>query len=204
MSRESRRKALSKATAKAISREAKKKERNLKTLESILRFLKGSIDNPKQYVKTVNRVYLLRCMGCIMDSIVYDIDTVLPLSDFDTPSRNLVKKINDNLDVLLGRLRKFSISAYGEQRKADGMSEDSEYDDLAQVAYSLQELMEYYLIYFIDPEDHWRLTELDKFFKNIVPDSAVEAKAEDAKQKLIETYGDKIKMLEAVLSTNNN
>ena len=193
-----------KAAAQALAREEKRVARNRRTLKSIVSFLKGSIENPDRYIKTTNRIYLLRCLGNIMDSIVQDIDDVLPLSDFDTPSRNLAKKVSDNLDTLLDRLRDYSIKAYGQERLGDGLAEDSEYDDLTKVSYSLQTLMELYLIYFIDTEDQWRLRELDKFFKDVIPESATKAKEDEARAKLIGLYGEKIKMIEAALASGQD
>lgn len=202
--RKDRRSLNKKAAAQAMAREEKRVARNRRTLESILSFLKGSIEKPDRYIKTTNRIYLLRCLGNIMDSIVQDIDDVLPLSDFDTPSRNLAKKVSDNLDTLLDRLRDYSIKAYGQERLSDGLAADSEYDDLTKVSYSLQTLMELYLIYFIDPEDRWRLAELDKFFKNVIPESATKAKEDEARDRLVGLYGEKIKMIEAALASGQN
>lgn len=193
-----------KAAAQAVAREERRAARNRRTLGSILSFLKGSIERPDRYIRTVNRIYLLRCLGNIMDSIVQDIDDVLPLSDFDSPSRNLAKKVSDNLDTLLDRLRDYSMKAYGQERLGDGLAEDSEYDDLTKVSYSLQTLMEVYLIYFIDPGDQWRLAELDKFFENVIPDSAKKAKEDEARDRLVGMYGEKIKMIEAALASGKN
>lgn len=199
MNRQQRRNANSKQNQKELEREAKRKQRNRNTLEHIYNFLTASIEDPKKYIMTSNRIYLLRCLGNIMDSVINDIDGVMHLSDFDEPSKKLMKNINKDMDSLLDRLRDYSIKNFGEARALDGFSSDDEYNDLCQVSLSLQDLMERYLIYFIDPDDHWRLGELDKFFDNVVSKEAMKIKSENTKKELIKLYGEKLEQLKKIL-----
>lgn len=199
MNRKERRASKSKTFVREAEKNEKRAERNKKTLEKIYGFLTSSIDDPEKYIKTSNRIYLLRCIGNIMDSVLSDIDGVMHLSDFDEPSKKLMRKINTDLDTLLTRLRDYSMKTFGDERVKDGFLKDDEYDDLCKVSYSLQDLMELYLIYFIDPEDHWRLAELDKFVENVVSKDAMEVKKQNTREQLERLYGEKLKQIKQLL-----
>ena len=195
MNRKERRAVSVKAEKKELARQQKKADDNRRMLESIRRFLQNSMDNPVDYIKTTNRIYLLRCLGCIMDSILYDVDKYMNFSDFDSPSKTLLRKITANLDALLKRAREYSIRVHG----ADMLSKGFNNDDVIDVSYALQELMVNFLIYFIDPEDKWRRVELDKFLDRVVTAEAVEVKAEAARAELHKLYDDKLEMINKVL-----
>lgn len=199
MNRKERRAVSVKAEKRELARQQKKADDNRRMLESIRRFLQNSMDNPVDYIKTTNRIYLLRCLGCIMDSILYDVDKYMNFSDFDSPSKTLLRKITANLDELLKRVRDYSIRVHGADMLSKGFNKDSEYDDVIDVSYALQELMVNFLIYFIDPEDKWRRVELDKFLDRVVTAEAVEVKAEAARAELHKLYDDKLEMINKVL-----
>lgn len=199
MNRKERRAISVKAENREIARQQKKAEHNRRVLTSIRDFLRHSMENPEEYIKTTNRIYLLRCIGCIMDSILADVDKYMSFSDFDVPSRTLLKKITANLDVLLGRVRDYSIRVHGEDMLAKGMSKDNEYNDVIDISYALQELMEIFLIYFIEPEDKWRRTELDKFFDRVITPDAIRNKAKTAQDELHKLYDDKLEVIDRAL-----
>ena len=200
MNREERRKKSKASLQKEIERHNKRAIRNRRQLVSIHRFLTHSMSDPESYIKTSNRIYLLRCLGNVIDSVLTDIDSVMRLSDFDESSAKLMRSISADCDTLLKRLREYSIRAFGDDRAKDGQPDDSEYDDLCKVSLSLQDLMELYLIYFIDPDDSWRLTELDKFISRVVPSEATKAKVAKAEVELHRLYDDKVKMIENILA----
>lgn len=188
------------AKQKELVKAQRKADHNRQTLEHILQFLEGSIENPAEYIKTTNRIYLLRCLGNILDRTLSDIDSVMSLSDFDESSKKLMKKVSTLIDELLDRLLKYSVKTYGEETTDNNGIQTSEYEDLCKVSFSLKDLMELYLIYFVDPQDHWRLVELDKFMSSVVPPEALKVKEEHAREELHKAYDDKIKLIKNALS----
>lgn len=188
------------AKQKELVKAQRKADHNRQTLEHVLQFLESSIENPAEYIKTTNRIYLLRCLGNILDRTLSDIDSVMSLSDFDESSKKLMKKVSTLIDELLDRLLKYSVKTYGEETTDNNGIQTSEYEDLCKVSFSLKDLMELYLIYFVDPQDHWRLVELDKFMSNVVPPEALKVKEEHTREELHKAYDEKIKLIKDVLS----
>lgn len=198
--RKERRAMTQQAKQKELVKAQRKADHNRQTLEHILKFLEGSIANPAEYIKTTNRIYLLRCIGNILDQTLSDIDSVISLSDFDEPSKRLMKKASSTIDELLERLLKYSVKTYGADTTDNNGIQTTEYEDLCKVSFSLKDLMELYLIYFVDPDDHWRLVELDKFMERVLPPEALKSREERTRAELHQAYDEKIKLIKDVLS----
>lgn len=186
------------ARQKAIDKNNKCMARNRATLEHILQFLEGSIANPAQYIRTTNRIYLLRCLGNILDSTITDVDDVMSLSDFDEPSKKIMKKVCGLLDELLDRLLKYSVKTYGTDN--EGSTGFTEYEDLCNVSLSLKDLMEKYLIYFANPDDSWRRLELEKFMTRVIPPDALASREDRTRAELTAAYEGKIEMIKNALN----
>lgn len=185
---------------KEANKANRKSEHSRQTLENIYEFITKFRDDPEAYVKCSNRIYLLRCMGVILDSLVSDVDRFMDISDFDRGTHKIMKKVSDNLDLLLDRLQARSVDAFGKECVANGQRSDQEYGDLCQVALTLQEFIELFVIYFVDPKDQWRLRELDKFMEQVVTPDAVQSKIEDAKAKIEHDFVPQIEKLKIVLN----
>ena len=185
---------------KAATKENRKSEQSRQTLENIYEFITKFRDDPEAYVKCSNRIYLLRCMGVMLDSLVSDVDRFMDISDFDRGTHKIMKKVSEGLDQLLDRLQARSVDAFGKDCVANGQRNDQEYGDLCQVALTLQDFIELFVIYFVDPKDQWRLHELDKFMEKMVTPDAIKAKVDDAKAKIEHDFVPQIEKLKIVLN----
>lgn len=166
--------------------ERKKKERSRSILEKALRFIDKSMSDPEWYDITCNRIQLIRCLGCMIDSLLYDVNEFISFADIDEQTRRSLNKINRQLDGLLDHIMHDSIIRFGKRNEDKGLPAAHEYEDVHKMSAGLQNLCELYLMWFVESE--WRQLELDKFMRRVVPDDAVKARNVEILKELHANY----------------
>jgi len=172
--------------AKPTTAELKARERNKKTLEQALKFIDKSLADPEWYEITCNRICLIRCLGCMFDSLLYDVNDFIGFADIDTATRKSLSKINRQLDGLLDHILHDSVRRFGKRNTAKGLPEASEYEDVSKMSAGLQSLCELYLMWFVDTE--WRQNELDKFMRRVIPDDVIKDRNKKTLEELHNSY----------------
>ena len=172
------------------------------TLVSISKFLHKCNDEPLHYFETANEIYMLRTLGNIFDYTINRLDDNLNLSDFDVPTKKLMRKLTDDLDLLLDRLLKYSIDTFGEERQKTYGDKSHEYGQMADISLGIRDIILHFLMFFVDEEDKWRQVELNKFFNNIVTEDAKKVKADACKADFLKLYGNKMKEVDEFLATH--
>lgn len=171
---------------KPTAAELKAKERNKRTLTQALNFIDKSLADPEWYEITCNRICLIRCLGCIIDNLLFDVNEFVSFADIDSATRKSLSKINKQLDGLLDHLLHDSIMRFGKRNTAKGLPEASEYEDISKMSAGMQNLCELYLMWFVNTE--WRQNELDKFMRRVIPDEAVRDRNTKTLAELHESY----------------
>lgn len=172
------------------------------TLISISKFLHKCNDEPLYYYETANEIYLLRTLGNIFDYTINRLDDNLNLSDFDVPTKKLMRKLTEDLDLLLDRLLKYSIDTFGEERQKTYGDKSHEYGQMTDISLGIRDIILHFLMFFVDEEDKWRQVELNKFFNNIVTEDAKKVKADACKADFLKIYGNKMKEVDEFLATH--
>lgn len=171
---------------KPTAAELKAKERNKRTLTQALNFIDKSLADPEWYEITCNRICLIRCLGCMIDNLLFDVNEFVSFADIDSATRKSLSKINKQLDGLLDHLLHDSIMRFGKRNTAKGLPEASEYEDISKMSACMQNLCELYLMWFVNTE--WRQNELDKFMRRVIPDEAVRDRNTKTIAELHESY----------------
>lgn len=171
---------------KPTAAELKAKERNKRTLTQALNFIDKSLADPEWYEITCNRICLIRCLGCMIDNLLFDVNEFVSFADIDSATRKSLSKINKQLDGLLDHLLHDSIMRFGKRNTAKGLPEASEYEDISKMSAGMQNLCELYLMWFVNTE--WRQNELDKFMRRVIPDDAVRDRNTKTLAELHESY----------------
>lgn len=172
------------------------------TLASISKFLHKCNDDPLNYFETANEIYMLRTLGNIFDYTINRLDDDLNLSDFDVPTKKLMRKLTEDLDLLLDRLLKYSIDTFGEERQKTYGDKSHEYGQMTDISLGIRDIILHFLMFFVDEEDKWRQVELNKFFNNIVTEDAKKVKADACKADFLKLYGNKMKEVDEFLATH--
>ena len=124
------------------------------------------------------------------------------LSDFDAPTKKLMRKLTEDLDLLLDRLLKYSIDTFGEERQKTYGDKTHEYGQMADISLGIRDIILLFLMFFVDEEDKWRQVELNKFFNNIVTEDAKKVKADACRADFLKLYGNKMKEVDEFLATH--
>lgn len=184
----------------AERRERLTRERSRRTLTHAVKFIDKALGNPEWYDVTCTRVMLLRCLGNMIDNILYDMDEFVNFADIDPMSRKALNKIRGSLDRLLDHLLRDSVRRFGMRNEAMGKPEADEFEDVSKMAAGMQSLCELYLMWFV--ETPWRQMELDKFMRRVVPDEAVAERNAKTLAELHKHYDETRKKIMDALSEN--
>lgn len=180
--------------------ELRRRAHHKRTLISALEFIDKSLADPDWYAVTCDRIMLIRCLGNMIDSLLYDTDQFIGFADVDKTTRKMVSKVRRDIDDLLDHLLRDSVKRFGARNAARGEAEGKEFEDVSRISAALQGLCEMYIGWFI--ESPWRQTELDRLMDRLVPDDAVKDRREKTLTELHESYDETRETIARALETD--
>lgn len=189
-----------KKRAEAEKAELRRRAHHKRTLQSAVEFIDSAMADPDWYAVTCDRIMLIRCLGNMIDNLLYDTDRFIGFADVDKTTRQMVSKVRRNIDDLLDHLLRDSVKRFGARNAAAGRPEGKEFEDVSRIAAALQGLCEMYIGWFLDSP--WRQAELDRLMDRLVPDDAVRARREKTLEELHRSYDETRETIARALETD--
>lgn len=180
--------------------ELRRRAHHKRTLQAAVEFIDKAMADPDWYSVTCDRIMLLRCLGNMIDNVLYDTDKFIGFADVDKTTRQMVGKTRRCLDDLLDHLLRDSVKRFGDRNVKAGRPEGKEFEDVSKIAAALQGLCETYIGWFLDSP--WRQTELDRLMDRLVPDDAVRARREKTLEELHRSYDETRDTIARALETD--
>jgi hypothetical protein len=138
--------------------------------ENMIRRYYHGASQPADYLKRALSWRAIQCLPTIIDNYLYYVETVGDIPPANPKLLKLLNEAREAVDRLMNYAYKDHVDTF-EQLGYNRKEAMAASDETADVANSICEFIDWFLLYCIEDKDAWRLTQIEKTLTELGPDS---------------------------------